>query len=570
MQGSTNVSLARSVKSVAALAERSELERFKIAIESVGDVVYDWTSANDEFAWAGQVERVLGPSAVTQIKTGRDYLSHVSDEGRAQRERALREAILTQTGFSVDYKYDFGPGDSIWLEERGTCFMDDSGALARIVGVLRDVTEQKKIEARLTYLATYDELTGHLNRTRLSTALSEALMQAHRHDRSGGYMVLGLDGLGMINEVHGYDIADELIQQVGERVSLALRENDLMGRVAGNKFGIVLPNASREDMELVAGRLLEAVQSKAFETSEGKTVSTISIGCVELDSSVKSSQEAMARGEEAIDTAKRSGRNSYKVHHASPAKASWRRRNRAIVDSIVSALDDGRIKLAFQPIVHTDTGETAMYECLVRMESLEGEIVSAGQFIPVAEQSGLVRRIDHRVQELVIAEARRSPGVMFTFNVSGDTASDTHWMRKFLEVVEDNQDVAPQLIVELTETVALRELEDSVNFLKALRGLGCRVAIDDFGAGYTSFRNLQALEVDIVKIDGAFVRDLATSPDNRIFVKTLVDLAKNFEVEVIAEWVETEAEVAILKEYGVEYLQGFLFGAGKLDTPWRG
>jgi diguanylate cyclase (GGDEF)-like protein/PAS domain S-box-containing protein len=563
------VSLAQSVKSVAALAERSELERFKVAVESVGDAVYDWTSANDEIVWSGPVDEVVGHGAGTQIKSGRDYLKGISEEGRASRDRELRQAILSQTGFTVEYKYDFGTGEASWLEERGTCFLDETGALARIVGVVRDITERKKREARLTFLATYDELTGHLNRSRLCASLSEALTQAHRHHRPGAYVVIGIDGLALINESHGYDIADELIQMVGERISFALRKHDLMGRVAGNKFGVVLPNAGRDDMELVASRLLEAVRSEPFQTSAGKTIATISIGCVELDEGVKSSQEAMSRAEEALDSAKRNGRDCYVVHHASPAKVSWRRRNRAVADSIVSALSEERMKLAFQPIVHTETGETAMYECLIRMEKPGGEIASAGEFIPVAEQLGLVRLIDQRVQELVIREARRSPDTIFTFNVSGYTASDTPWMRKFLEVMEENQDIAHQLVIELTETVALREVEESVSFLKALRGLGCRVAIDDFGAGYTSFRNLQALEVDIVKIDGAFVRDLASSADNRMFVKTLVELAKNFGVEVIAEWVETDAEVKILREYGVEYLQGFLFGAGKMETPWR-
>lgn len=563
------MSLAQSVKTVAALAERSELERIKVAIESVGDAVYDWTSANDELVWSGPVDKMLGSDVAAKLKMGRDFLKGIGDEGRAARERELRRAILARTGFTVEYKFDLGNGEPVWLEERGTCFMDDTGALARIVGVVRDVTERKKREARLTFLATYDELTGHLNRSRLCAALSEALSQAHRHQRPGAYVVIGIDGLALINESHGYDIADELIQMVGERISYALRKHDLMGRVAGNKFGVVLPNAARDDMELVASRLLEAVRAEPFQTSAGKTIATISIGCVELDSGVKSSQEAMSRAEEALDSAKRNGRDCYVVHHASPAKVSWRRRNRAVADSIVSALAEDRMKLAFQPIVHTDTAQTAMYECLIRMEKPGGEIASAGEFIPVAEQLGLVRLIDQRVQELVLAEARRSPGVTFTFNVSGYTASDTPWMRKFLEVMEENQDIANQLVVELTETVALRDVDESVSFLKALRGLGCRVAIDDFGAGYTSFRNLQALDVDIVKIDGAFVRDLASSADNRMFVKTLVELAKNFGVQVIAEWVETEAEVKILKEYGVEYLQGFLYGAGKMETPWR-
>jgi len=563
------VSLAQSVRTVAALAERSELERFRVAVESIGDAVYDWTSANDELVWSGPVDAFFGQGAAKRLKAGRDFLAGISEDGRGKRNRALREAILSQGVYTVEYKYDAGLGEAAWLEERGTCFLDETGALARIVGVVRDVTEQKKREARLTFLATYDELTGHLNRSRLCAALSEALTQAHRHQKPGAYVVIGIDGLALINESHGYDIADELIQMAGERLSLTLRKHDLMGRVAGNKFGVVLPNAAREDMELVASRLLEAVRAEPFQTSAGKTIATVSIGCVELDGGVKSSQEAMSRAEEALDSAKRKGHDCYVVHHASPAKMSWRKRNRAVADSIVSALAEDRLKLAFQPIVRTDNAETAMYECLIRMEKPDGEIAMAGEFIPVAEQLGLVRLIDQRVQELVIAEARRSPGVIFTFNVSGYTASDTPWMRKFLEVMEDNQDIASQFVVELTETVALRDVDESVSFLKALRGLGCRVAIDDFGAGYTSFRNLQALEVDIVKIDGAFVRDLASSADNRMFVKTLVELAKNFGVEVIAEWVETQAEVEILKDYEVEYLQGFHFGAGKMETPWR-
>ncbi len=563
------MSLARSVKAVAALAERGELERFKVALDSAGDAVYDWTSANDELVWTANLDRIAGAGATQRFKIGRDYLRGVSDEGRAARERELRRAILGQSSFTVEYQFEYGSNQTCWLEERGTCFLDETGALARIVGLVRDVTERKKREARLTFLATYDELTGHLNRARLCATLSETLTQTHRHNRPGAYMVIGIDGLALINESQGYDIADELIQLVGQRISYALRKNDLMGRIAGNKFGVVLPNAGRADMELVANRLLAAVRTEAFETPAGKTVATTSIGCVELNGSVKSSQEAMGRAEEALDTAKRSGRDCFVIHHASPAKVSWRKRNRAIADSIVSSLAEDRLKLVYQPIVHTSTGKVAMYECLIRMERVGGGIASAGEFIPVAEQLGLVRLVDQRVQELVIHEARLSPGVTFTFNVSGLTASDAPWMRKFLQVMDKNQDVASQLVVELTETVALNEVEESASFLKALRAMGCRVAIDDFGAGYTSFRNLQELEVDIVKIDGAFVQGLASSADNRMFVKTLVELAKNFGVEVIAEWVETEAEVGILKDYGVEYLQGFYFGAGEFATPWR-
>ena len=563
------MSVAQSARTVATLTERGELERMRIALENAGDVVFDWTFADDKLVWSGNLPKILGQATAQRMKSGQDYLNLIDADSRQAREKELRVAMMDTQTYVTEYQFEIGANEMCWLEERGTCFRDDQGDLVRIVGLIRDITARRTKEARLTFLATYDELTGHLNRARLCASLNETLTQAHRHNQPGGYMVVGIDGLALFNESHGYDMADELILLAGQRISHTLRSNDLMGRIAGNKFGVVLPNACRADMELVANRLLESVRGEEFETPAGKTIATVSIGCVELDCGVGSSQEAMGRAEEALDKSKRGGRDCYTVHHASPEKVSWRKQNRAVADSIISALSEDRLKMAYQPIVNAETGKPELYESLIRMERRDGSIAAAGEFIPVAEQLGLIRRIDERVLEMVIEEARRSPGVDFSFNVSGLTADDTAWLKKFLDVIEANKDVAPQLIVELTETLALHEIEESARFVLDLRALGCRVAIDDFGAGYTSFRNLQALDVDIVKIDGSFVRNMAESRDNQMFVKTLVDLAKNFGMKVIAEWVENEEEVEILRGFGVDLLQGWYYAPARMGQPWK-
>ncbi len=551
-----------------ALAGSSDLVRIRAALESAGEAVYDWSAAGDELTWVDGRVDVPAVAAASGLTTGHAFLSCIEEEGRTARERAIRMAVLGSRAFQAEYQFVYGMNHVSWLEERGTCYLDEEGVMQRIVGVVRDITEQKKRESRLAYLATYDELTGHLNRARLCECLNEALTQVHRFDRPGGYLVVGLDGLGTINECHGYDIADELILLMGERISLALRKNDLMGRIAGNKFGVVLPNASKDDMVLVANRLLDVVREKPFDTSVGKIITSISIGAVQLDSDVRSSQAAMGRAQEALDTSKRAGRDCYTIHKPAPDRVSWRARHREIADEIVTALNEDHLVLAYQPIVDAESGAPVIYECLARLRRKDGSFAGAGEFIPVAELMGLIRLVDQRVLELVIREARRTADVEFTFNISGHTFRDRPWLEKLMVVLQANRDLCSRFVVEITETLALQDIDDSAETVRKLRELGCRVAIDDFGAGFTSFKNLQRLDVDIVKIDGAFVKGLVESKDNQVFVKTLVTLAKNFGCKVIAEWVETEAEAEMLRSFDVDLLQGFYFGAGVVGQPW--
>jgi len=180
----------------------------------------------------------------------------------------------------------------------------------------------------------------------------------------------------------------------------------------------------------------------------------------------------------------------------------------------------------------------------------------------------LVRLVDRRALEMAVATLEAHPGVILSVNVSGTTAQDSAFLMSFVDYVKAHAAVADRLVVELTETAALHHFEENAQFVSRLRDMGCRVAIDDFGAGYTSFRNLQMLRVDKVKIDGSYVAQLATSPENQIFVRTLVDLAKNFNLKTTAEWVGTDEEAALLQSFGVDYFQGFFFGQPLLKPEW--
>lgn len=233
-----------------------------------------------------------------------------------------------------------------------------------------------------------------------------------------------------------------------------------------------------------------------------------------------------------------------------------------------SALRQNRLLFAFQPVVCATTGKVDYHECLLRMRDEQGEIVGGAGFITTAEHLGLIGLIDRFALERAIEELGTHPEVRLGFNVSGLTAGDRPWLRLLISQLRNRPDLGRRLVVEITETAALYDVEETARFVDTLRDTGCRVALDDFGAGHTSLRHLQSLSVDTVKIDGSFVRDLAERPENQVFLRHLVGLTKSFGLSTVAECVENAADAALLRAEGIDYLQGFFFGAPTTEREW--
>ena len=248
-----------------------------------------------------------------------------------------------------------------------------------------------------------------------------------------------------------------------------------------------------------------------------------------------------------------------------------RHRSRATIGATVeAALRKNRLLFAFQPIVCAATGTVDYFECLLRMRDEAGGIIAGAEFITAVEHIGLIGHIDRFVLEEAVRELGTHPTVKLGFNVSGLTAGDRPWLRSLLSRLRNRPDLAHRLVVEITETAALDDIEESARFVDTLRDAGCRVALDDFGAGHTSLRHLQSLAVDIVKIDGSFIRNLADSLENRVFLRHLLGLTKGFGLSTIAECVESAEDAALLRAEGVGYLQGYHIGAPTIERPWLG
>lgn len=549
------------------LGQTADAERLRLALLGARAAVFDWTLADDRICWDGAEAAIPEFAEFERLGTGSEFRGWLSLAARTQLLAIIEEPCSGDPTFRLEFEAVTKTGRQ-WFELSAVCIPGPGGYAERVTGMVREVTESRNALSRLSYLASSDELTGHLNRTRLRDELTRTIGRATQDGHSCAFVVAAIDKLAVINEIYGFDVADEVIAIAGRRLAGALRGSDIIGRSAGNKFGVILDECGEKEMADIAERLHAAVRSDVIATSAGSVSASVSMGAVWLPKGAATSEEAMMRAEEALERAKAMGRNGFAVFSGSAQRESQRRRLVGIGDEIMSALHEQRLVLAYQPIVGARSRQPEHYECLLRMRRKDGTITPAGEFIPAAETLGLVRLADRRALEIAVAQLYRYPQIKLSINVSGTTAGDHSWLQSFINYVRENREVAERMTVELTETAALHAFEENVRFVTRLRDMGCRVAIDDFGAGYTSFRNLHNLRVDMVKIDGEYVKNLSASPDNQLFVRTLVDLAKNFQLDTVAEWVGSEQDAEMLTDFGVDYFQGYYFGEPSLSPAW--
>lgn len=537
------------------------------ALAAAGDVAYAWDIDTDAVHWQGSLQD-LGFAPTTTITRGQVFAERINPDDLLLRQQQLHAHYTRGDRFDCEYRIRLENGDFAWLHDRGAAEFDGIGRPKRLFGVLRLVTSRKHQEQLLEHCANYDELTGHFNKKRLREVLDHLLAASFRASNPGAYLAVGVDKLATINDAFGYKAADQVLVEIGHRLDQCLRASDVIGRVGGDRFGIVLAHCAESHVAIAAEKILAAVSRVPINTAVGPVYATVSIGSVAFPEQAKTAYEVMTRAESALAEAKRAGRDCLVPYRLSEEQRSRHRVGMALGERVQRALKEGRLTLAYQPVVSSTTGAIDYHECLLRMIAEDGRIIMAGAFVPAIEQLGFIRLIDRFVLETAVAEVEANKDIRLGINISGLTATDRPWLRTFTSLLRDKPDVARRLLVEITETEALHDIEESVRFVGTLRDLGCRVALDDFGAGFTSLRHLQALAVDIVKIDGSFVRNLTQSTENQVFLRHLIGLARGLNLQTVAEMVETAEEAAILRREGVGFLQGYYFGAPSMEKPW--
>jgi len=405
-----------------------------------------------------------------------------------------------------------------------------------------------------------DREPASLNRSRLFEALGAVLRRAVRTQRPSALFMVSVNALGAVNTRLGVDVGDELIAEAGRLLTSAMGGADTMGRYGSNTFAVIKDGCDVAGLPRTAASMIALVNGAAIPTSAGPMAASISVGGVVLPDHAHTAGEAIQYALAALEIAKRPPSGGFVAHDPAVAAERALLREQAVSDSIMGALEEGRMLLMLQPIVEAKSRKLAFYEALLRLCRRDGTLITASDFIEEAEQLGLARLVDKRALELGLALMAEHPQLRLSINISSLTAGDEDWIQTLETFTEKRPDILARLIVEMTETAMVHDFDAAAVFLDRLRALGCKVAIDDFGAGYTSFRHLKLLNVDILKIDGAFVAELGSDPQARTLVKSIIEMAAALGLETVAEWVGDEETAAFLEAAGATYLQGYLYG----------
>ncbi len=429
----------------------------------------------------------------------------------------------------------------------------------------RDVTERERIQSQLRHLADYDALTGLLNRRRFEEELSRQVAYAGRYGSAGAVLVLDLDDFKYVNDMLGHHAGDALIRSVANLLRDRMRKSDTIARLGGDEFAILLPRADPEGACLVAENLLETIRRHRAVFRGQRVRITTSIGIAVISGTAAGSgEELLGQADSAMYEAKEAGRDRVSMysHPEEPTAAvsigvSWPERIRR-------AVDENLFALYAQPILDLASNEISQYELLLRAIGDRGEVIPPTAFLPAAERFGLVREIDAWVTRRAIRliEAHRHAGreLRLEVNLSGRTIGDASLPRMIESELEGTGIDPSSLIFEVTETAAISNMEEAREFASALTALGCQFALDDFGAGFGSFYYLKYLPLDYLKIDGDFIANLARSDTDQSVVRAIVDLSRSLGKRTIAEFVANPETVSLLREYGVDYAQGFFVG----------
>ncbi|MEZ5839184.1 MAG: bifunctional diguanylate cyclase/phosphodiesterase [Hyphomicrobiales bacterium] len=543
-------------------------------LTSLGEVVYEWSIGDDQLRWGPNALDVLHVGSFDAINTGRRFAALLDPSNSQSRYDVVVTSAERDRGGGVPYELQYrllpkaGADKGLWIEDSGRWFVGPDGKPGKAHGTLRIINERHEREERLAYLSSYDELTGQLNRVRFVETLGEVIEDVKRFQISAAFIIVAVDNLRIVNEAYGYDVADQVIALVAKRLATRLRGGDSLGRYSGNKLGVLLRNCDEREVEVAAKRLQAAVREEVITTEWGPVAASVTMGGVVLPRYARDLHEVQSRASEALDLAKLKNRGGFVAYRHSRERDEKRRENIQLADEVVRGLNEKRFSLAYQPVVDARTGAVDSYECLLRLRRADGSVVSAGNIIPIMEKLGLVRLIDNRVLDLALADLISHPELRLAINVSGATAGDMDWLGRLTAAMRLHPDLKGRIIIEITETMALHDIDEACRFVSMLKELGCAVAIDDFGAGYTSFRNLKQLDIDHVKIDGSFIENVANSAEDQVFVRTLIELARTFNLKTVAECVEDPAAAELLNSWGIDLFQGHLYGAASLEKPW--
>jgi diguanylate cyclase (GGDEF)-like protein/PAS domain S-box-containing protein len=517
---------------------------------------------------------------------GEKLLGRNSEEFHGKPFRKVFNIVEESSGFSVEDPLHecFVTGSIIHLSEQSSLIVHDtspvsieasiapmrsvSGDLMGAVIVIQDVSHTRLLTKQLSYHASHDLLTGLYNRRKFEEHLDDVLLHVGEENRQHSLLYLDLDNFKIVNDSCGHVAGDELLKQLPPLFNEVLRSGDVVARLGGDEFGVILENCGVSKAAIIADKLRQTIKDYRFVWDDRIFEIGVSVGVIGIDAENSEISQILSAADMACYAAKDSGRNRVHVYESSDKAMTERYGQMHWTAKISKALEENRFKLYQQPIVGVIDNDRKHIEILLRMIDENENIIPPGAFMPAAERYGLMPVIDRWViHETFKYMAKynnpapfRETDRVLAVNLSGDSINDSTLLDFILEEKTACNISLKNLCFEITETVAISNLSKATTFINELKAYGCKFALDDFGSGLSSFAYLKTLPVNYLKIDGAFVKDICNDVIDRAMVESIQQVGKVMQLDTIAEHVEDEATLLVLKEIGIDFVQGYYLG----------
>ncbi|OWW18975.1 hypothetical protein AYR66_05220 [Noviherbaspirillum denitrificans] len=550
----------RAAREQAEHALRATEEKLSSILDSIDNVV--WSCTRNEFIYLNSmVEKIYGRPVEHFYRDRQLWFRMIhSDDREAIMEAHSRLGNLTS--FTHEYRIVRPDGTIRWIEERARAILNNVGQLQRIDGIAIDISERKAYEARIEYLAGHDALTSLANRNLLGDRIAQAMAHARRNGLLLALLFLDLDRFKGVNDSFGHELGDSLLLEVSHRLRMVVREGDTVARQGGDEFIILLTDIQRpQDVAAVTNKIFDAFQAPFIVRGHELFVTT-SIGATIFPDDGEDMQSLLRNADIAMYRAKEERGNAFQFYSR---EMSVRAVERAELESALRrALDRNEFELFYQPKVEASTGRIIGAEALIRWNHPEKGLVSPTRFIPMAEEIGLIVPIGDWVLHTACAQNKAwqdagLPPISISVNLSARQFQQENLVQSVADALHDMGLEARHLELELTESIVMNSAELFITKLKELEDLGVQLSIDDFGTGYSSLSYLKRFPLHHLKIDQSFVRDIATDADDAAITSTVISLGHSLNLKVIAEGVETEEQVAFLRDHHCDEMQGYYF-----------
>ncbi|HNH89395.1 MAG TPA: EAL domain-containing protein [Thiobacillaceae bacterium] len=540
-----------------------EMERAQVTLASIGDAVLTTDADGRVTFMNGVAEKLTGWQV--QAATGLPVEQVVVLLGEDTREPAVNPISRCRAegrvvGLANHTLLIARDGREYAIDDSAAPILDRNGTLIGVVMVFRDVTETRELARQMRWQVTHDRLTGLVSRQEFEHRLETLVRGVREHGGQHALLFMDLDNFKTVNDNCGHLAGDELLRQLAFLLTESMRRNDTLGRLGGDEFGALLENCPPDKARDIAGKLLKSVGEFRFSWGD-KTIDVgVSIGLAMVGPDTVSLAEALSAADAACYAAKKEGRG--RIHMAMPGENPARHLEAHLAEDIRDALEHDRFVLFAQEIRPLGEPDAApvRYEVLVRMLDRQAQLVYPGVFMPTAERLGLMPAVDLRVVRQALGRLARhsaNPGLQLAINLAGQSLWDEQAGAALAREIAASGIDPGRLSFEITEAAAVSQLPRAIAFMRELKALGCRVALDDFGGGMASFAYLKSLPVDSLKIDGAFVRDMLDDPANLAIVEAIQKVATTLGMETVAEFVESEALLPVLKDMGIGRAQGY-------------